>query len=815
VKVRTPAGVVSARASECFVAVRPAERKGSGAEVRVTVRDGEARLTNGRGEALARPGEVLEADAGEAPRKQIEALALRFGRHYEPVPLQGRPRIPTHPLPADLARVRHYDALAKAFRLDPSAAERLRANGFVVLPGRGEHELAAAYRRLQAIEVPVVITADTLLHLTRWHLDQTLRSLEEKVLLPDLSALTEALLRALDRTPPPADSTDWRAARTQALGYLGVAVRALRPDAELPRDVDAGAVEEALTALRKGSGAVRVRLLGCAVDFSLYRPQGRYAGSERLKGYHAAMTWFSQAPLLLEGGPGSPVSADEARRQTLAAALLAEALARAALPDGHKAAAVWERIYVVTAFFTGLADDLGPQQYREALARTGLSGTNLARLTDASRLRALKLELVKQLPARDIPGDPAKATTPAGLLDRLGATAGFRLFGRRFVPDNYVLDRLVYPRVGPPTRTDQFTFGRTSDGRGIRALPRGLDLMAALGSGSARELLHELGDDAYAAGDGAPSYPQALTALSRQLGHFDEVDWNRNLYWSWLYALKPLLTERGTGYPPFMTGPAYRTKSLDTALASWAHRRQDTALYAQPGGLEAKLVKMADVAPARGKLSASYVEPVPELCVRLLALTRMAEKGLAEMGVLDGPARQRLGELAKLLARVLAVMEKELANETLTADDLKFLAALPERLDPLAAARDEGRLQRLGKDLLAAHKAKESKAVAAAEQGLRAEGYGATDTRSVAAVYADPHTGQVLQEATGLLDIGLFLYQQPDGVLAAGAGPVLSYYELKRPRGQKLTGAEWRRLLTTMERPQWARSYRSPGKGQQ
>jgi hypothetical protein len=777
VTVRTPAGVMSAEATECFVAVRPAERRGQGAEVRVAVRGGTVRLTNEQGEARARSGEVLQAEAGGVPRKQIEALALRFGRHYEPVPLKGRPCIPTQPPPGALAWVTNYAAFAKAFPLDPSAAEQLRASGFVVLPGGGEHELAAIYRRLQALDVPILITADTLLHLTRGQLDQTLHSLEERVLLPDLGALTEALLHTIDRMPPPANSEAWRAARKQALSYLGVAQRALRPDAELPRDVDAAAVAEALAALRKGSGPVHVRLLGRAVDFSPHRPQGHYAGSARLQGYHAAMSWFSQAPLLLEGGPGRPVSVDEARQQTLAAALLAEALGRAALPDGRKATVAWERIYTVTAFFTGLADDLGPQQYRAALARAELSGPNLARLTDPSRLRALKLELVKQTSARDTREEPVQATTPAGLFSRLGATAGFRLFGRRFVPDSYVFDRLVYPHIGPPTRTGQFTYGQTADGRGVRALPRGLDLLAVLGSGRARELLHELGDDAYAASDGAPGYPEALARLRRQLGGFDDMDWNRNLYWSWLYAMKPLLAARGAGYPPFMTSPAYGTRSLNTALASWAHRRQDTALYVQPGDLEAKVAKTPQIAPPRSRSAARYVEPVPELYARLLALTRMANRGLAEVGVLDEPARQRLGALEKLLSGALAIAEKELANESLAAGDLKFLAGLPERLEPPAA-----------------------------------------DTRSVAAVYTDPQTGQVLQEATGLLDLGLFLYQKPDGSLEVGVGPVLSYYEFKRPLGQALTDAQWRRLLAAPrgpERPTWTRSYRSTGKGSQ
>src|SRR5205823_934008 len=94
-----------------------------------------------------------------------------------------------------------------------------------------------------------------------------------------------------------------------------------------------------------------------------------------------------------------------------------------------------------------------------------------------------------------------------------------------------------------------------------------------LGSDRARELLHDLGDDAYR------GYDAALAALRQRFASFDTVDWNRNLSWAWLYALKPLLVERDAGYPPFMTSAAYRTKSLNTALASWAHRRQDVALY--------------------------------------------------------------------------------------------------------------------------------------------------------------------------------------------------------------------------------------------
>src|SRR5207248_127415 len=118
--------------------------------------------------------------------------------------------------------------------------------------------------------------------------------------------------------------------------------------------------------------------------------------------------------------------------------------------------------------------------------------------------------------------------------------------------------------------------------------------------------------------------------------------------WSWLYALQPLLTRFGPGYPTFMTTTAYHTKSLNTALASWAQLRHDTILYAKQSYTMFKPV-MAErpVKPVQG-----YVEPLPELYARLLALTRMTSRGLGDMKVLDEKATQRLAALDALLDRL-------------------------------------------------------------------------------------------------------------------------------------------------------------------
>src|SRR5262249_15588800 len=157
-------------------------------------------------------------------------------------------------------------------------------------------------------------------------------------------------------------------------------------------EVDGVAVGKIVGRIRKHQGTARLPLFGYTEDFSSYQPQGHYVASENLKRYYAAMTWFGHTPLLLKEGH---VSAVQARQQTLAALLVPRALDRAELPDRRKAREVWQRLAAVIDFFTGLGDDLGPQQYRAALSRI----PDLAVVAEGDRLHELKLELARQSPS--------------------------------------------------------------------------------------------------------------------------------------------------------------------------------------------------------------------------------------------------------------------------------------------------------------------------------------------------------------------------------------------------------------------------------
>ena len=483
------------------------------------------------------------------------------------------------------------------------------------------------------------------------------------------------------------------------------------------------------------------------------------------------------------------VSEKTARIQTLAAAMLTNILDGEKLSGGRTAEEVWERIYAVTAFYVGLADDLGFQEYRSALAAAADGAVDPGFLTKKENRRKLLLELARHnAPAiYGGTGEQVAATgleDPNKLIQALDKSMGFRLMGQRFVVDSYAMGKLVFPTVGRPTGgTDMFTCTRGPNGP-YRGFPRGLDVMALLGSKRAREILTELRDDAYGRNDKGTDLKYQVV-FDRLKGEFDELsesDWTRNVYWSWLHALKPMLNQFGRGYPTFMRTRAWHDKSLTAALASWAQLRHDTILYAK----QSYTVQYGGVGPRRRPVE-GYVEPVPEFYARMLALTQMTRTGLRDMNVLDGPAVERLTALERIIARLLTISQKELAHKELTKEDYAFIRSFGQRLEGISVKYP-------GKD----------------NRQRREDVKRAMMTTVIADVHTDQNSKKVLEEATGQVELLVVCYLQSDGRLVLGAGPVLSYYEFKHPMADRLTDEKWVEMLNSgraPKRPRWARRY--------
>jgi hypothetical protein len=471
---------------------------------------------------------------------------------------------------------------------------------------------------------------------------------------------------------------------------------------------------------------------------------------------------------LLKGGDDALISEQDAKISTIQAALISSELPDVNV-DTKTAQETWDRIYSVTAFFVGTADDLTPYEYQDALNNVFGAEYNASELSDENRLLELKVELAR-LRSPEIYGGSGVCViyppiTKEKLYDCLNKTKGMRFMGQRFVPDSYMFQQLVSPAVGMYVGNDTpFTMCITPAGP-ARCFPRGLDIMAVLGSERAANILIEEGDTEYAGIN--TSYDKQLEELKSQFAGFDFniTEWNRNLYWSWLYTLKPLLKQFGDGYPTFMQTKAWQEKALQTSLASWTELRHDTILYAKQS-YTPELEMSPQPKPVRG-----YVEPVPEFYARLLALTEMTENGLVDLDVLNETEKARLQRLERILERLINISKAELENKELNEDDYEFIRNFGDNLDSVVA-------------------------------GVDVEG---KETTIVADVHTDCNTGKVLEEGVGYVNLIIVAYNVPDGRIIIGAGPVFSYYEFKHPMDDRLTDEKWKEMLRSNppEKPGW------------
>ncbi|MCX5639146.1 MAG: DUF3160 domain-containing protein, partial [Planctomycetota bacterium] len=298
-----------------------------------------------------------------------------------------------------------------------------------------------------------------------------------------------------------------------------------------------------------------------------------------------------------------------------------------------------------------------------------------------------------------------------------------------------------------------FTYGTTPIGP-QRCYPRGLDAMAILGSSRAKAILVEEGDTDYV------GYAKQFDKLKAEFDAFGISDWNRNLYWSWLYSLRALITKFDQGYPNFMRTQAWEKKELNAALASWTELRHDTILYA----------KQSYTPPPTGyppPPPPGYVEPVPEFYGRLLALTRMTRQGLSDFNALSPQATTRLTNLENILSRLIEIANKELTNQWLSAADNAYLHGFGGTLERTVVGVDN--------------------------KGVK--------TTLVADVHTYGFEEQVVEEGVGYVDLIIVACPAPDGSVFLAAGPVMSYYEFKHPMSDRLTDEAWRQMLASPQRP--------------
>ena len=581
---------------------------------------------------------------------------------------------------------------------------------------------------------------------------------------------------------------------------------------EMVRDL----VEKELSLIQEHRGWEFSPIFIYKEDYSQYVPRGHYTRSEKLKNYFKALMWFGRMTALVEGsaslsagesmcsnGLDGIVSKYDAQIQTLQAFLLTEKFI--ANDDIQKR---WNRVYNITSFMVGFSDDLGPYEYGQVLKEVLLTEDGMispGRI--AERYQELK-ETIGQYPYEpkiysglggcelSMPCPPLSEQDIQSLKDEakrlLAQTKGFRLMGQRFTLDSWLFSEIVSPYSGEyigtklplPTEETLFTFchdDEYQEFRGnrpftwvktdaancpppaageVRGFPRGLDLMALLGSEKAWKMLERDGDADYS------DFEQTFRQLKGYLDSMEKEEWFSSLYNNWLYVLKALHGEFGRGYPTFMQTETWQDKELNTTLASWAQLRHDTILYIkQSYTMVTKSAILYPQFPVTG-----YVEPVVKFYNRLLGLSEMTLAGfkeliprqeLEELGIESG-----LSQFAVVLEKLLDISKRELENQPLDDSDYNFI----ENFGNVSA------------NLI--------KTIAGGDVNSDA-----LKSVMIADVHTEGNSKKVLEVGTGFIKSALIAYRLPQGHIVLGMGPVFSYYEFKQPMDDRLTDEAWREML--------------------
>jgi hypothetical protein len=656
-------------------------------------------------------------------------------------------------LPVDLASVQ----FPADVQFSQAQSQLLSQNGFVVLPPvPGEYrEFYQLYERGRYGMQPVFVTTDSIYHVYHLLFDKMLRDLERDSFIATLDSLTSTMLAASYQQYQALKGTELEEPALRNVAFFAVAAQLLG----LPDAVPAEAAElvNAELALINATAGAQISPIWDRADlpadqkliedYSQYIPRGHYTRSEELKKYFRTMMWYGRLTYRLRDD-------FETRR----ALLMTQTLRTATAADGTPAVTLWQNIYEPTAFIVGKADDLSFFEYGGLMDAVFGANPDPRSFADPTKFAAF-MEAARTLPPPQI-----NSMWVWIWEDTEQATKGFRFMGQRFTLDAYVFGQVIWRKVGTLEKP--------------RGLPKGLDFMAAMGSEEAYAILKEMGEDQYA------NYDTQMTKVRKEINSLEIDSWTQNLYWSWLYALQPLLEPKDERYPAFMQTQAWTRKDLHTALGSWTELKHDTILYAKQ--------VMAEMGGGGGMEEPphSYVEPNPEAYARLLALAAMTRDGLEQRGLLSDLTRSNLENLISELEFLQRISEAELSGTEISDDDywhMLYWGGVLEQFT-LAAADIEGEGNR---PILEDQKAA---LIADVATGINAE------NELVA-----------LEEAIGQPTFIYVVLPGQPARLATGA--VFSYYEFPVPVSERMTDEQWQAMVETGANPpapDWTKLFITP-----
>ncbi|MCR5591057.1 MAG: DUF3160 domain-containing protein [Lachnospiraceae bacterium] len=690
-----------------------------------------------------------EAESGDlnGEVKTLTRKSLISGTDDESSIRNLKPSVPEIKIADDMSNIINFDEYSYN---DEKMLKMLKDNGFVVVDGAGR-EFFEIYENNRYFQTPNFVTVDSMMHTYHVYFAYLMRDIEKNHLYDDLSDLTADMLNESYDQYKELKGTEWEDAAKRNVALFSVAAVLLDESAKVPSVVK-DTVKTEYDHIMKAEGIDTSAVTEDFEDYSQYKPRGYYEGDKTLEKYFRAMMWYGRIQYTQEF-------------EDLDRSALLETLA---LDNGHYDK--WSSIYAVTAFFAGASDDLGYCEYMPVIEKAYGKGAGISDLPGNDKAWKEFHSLTAKLRAPRINSIPIGDTEENK--DEDNVIPGYRFMGQRFTIDATIMQELVYRRVGEFEDEDK------------RMLPDFLDVPAALGSEKAYSLLKDMGATKY------KNYDRNLENMREEFNNEDSSLWNASLYASWLNTLRPLLEEKGKGYPFFMQNDEWTKKDLETFAGSYTELKHDTVLYAKQ--------MMAEMGGGweEDKDFRGYVEPEPLVFARFEKLAESTAEGLDELGYLSDADEENLKRLAELAGKLKTISVKELSDEKLDDDEYELIEIYG------------GEIEHFWMDAMKAQTGNE---------------YPTSDDYPAAIVVdvaTDPN-GTILEMATGDPAV-IYVVVPVDGKLRIAEGCVYSFYQFEQPLSDRLTDTQWRKMMgiemdnyesyndygKAVDHPDWTKSYR-------
>ncbi len=662
--------------------------------------------------------------------------------------------------------------------LSVNSRAMLEKQGFAVSPGR-EKEIWDVYIQAKKRNQPIFVTTDAVLHSCHIFFDYLLRILEIERLYDRAVELTDQMIVLSQNQYEEAKNPNVKDAARLNAGFFSVAKKIFSPEYKPGMGLEE-LVDKELNHMEAHKGMEFRALLAyienpslydtpyAFEDFSQYVPRGHYTRNEKFEKYFKALMWYGRIDFKLKPGKKEkPVL--HGKKMTLQALLITDALMSD--PQTYQ---LWKSIYEPTVYFVGETDDLSVDDYVKLIPKIFSAQGSVDRYGIEDSLSAFIEKALKLRPPKVLSG--AAFVEDGEFAD---STKGFRFMGQRFIPDSYMFQELVFGRKG-----DKVVLKYTGQGKPFtmetipvvgqaRAFPRGLDIMAVLGSKRALEILERAGDTEYT------EYYEQLNKLKQEFSSLEPEEWKKNLYWRWIHCLFPLLEEvHERNVPQSMKNNSWLDKELQTALGSWTELRHDTILYAKQS-----YTMLTSAAQPLPELTYGYVEPYPEVYRRIQEMMEDLRKNLIDLGISISGITEKLQSFEQTLERLALISEKELDGTERDEEEYELIWNIGANL---------ASLKQFPPDVM-------EKITSGTDERMDL----------IADVHTDINTEQVLEEGVGSpFNLYIIIRDSKGGRLCRGS--VFSYYEFKHPMDDRLTDEQWQKMGEERGRPDqptWTKSF--------